>query len=171
MAPYTIHPRMNNSSRFIYDLTSVIVHTGTLDSGHYYSYCQQGENVGYNGQRSSRFLMKLILVANKYSFRRYIVVPLQRWQGHKGASIRCSKFQRIPAILHSSHTGLSGVRVCIGHNVPKLEPKHRSLPSIHHLSTISRSLWSIYPLELRGECSFALPLILLAVSMNRNAHV
>lgn len=46
MMPYTTDPSAQNSGRYMYDLSSAIVHTGTtVDSGHYYAYCRQGEQV------------------------------------------------------------------------------------------------------------------------------
>ena len=33
-----------HSQRFVYDLTSVIVHKGSLDSGHYYAYCRESHH-------------------------------------------------------------------------------------------------------------------------------
>lgn len=43
MAPYTTKPESRHHKQFMYDLTSVIVHTGSLNSGHYYAYCRHGE--------------------------------------------------------------------------------------------------------------------------------
>lgn len=37
----TFPPPRIESERLIYDLTSVIVHKGSLDSGHYYTYCRE----------------------------------------------------------------------------------------------------------------------------------
>ncbi|PLB34555.1 putative ubiquitin C-terminal hydrolase Ubp8 [Aspergillus candidus] len=44
MLPYTTNPNSKvDKSRFIYDLSSAVVHKGKLDAGHYYVYCRQGD--------------------------------------------------------------------------------------------------------------------------------
>ncbi|KAG2418063.1 hypothetical protein HFD88_001163 [Aspergillus terreus] len=44
MLPYTTNPHSNvDKSRYIYDLSSAVVHKGKLDAGHYYVYCRQGD--------------------------------------------------------------------------------------------------------------------------------
>lgn len=45
MLPYTTRPWSQEKSDFDYDLLSVVVHLGDIDSGHYLAYCRQGENV------------------------------------------------------------------------------------------------------------------------------
>ncbi|CEN59638.1 Putative Ubiquitin C-terminal hydrolase Ubp8 [Aspergillus calidoustus] len=44
MLPYTTNPDTAvDKSRYIYDLSSAVVHKGKLEAGHYYVYCRQGE--------------------------------------------------------------------------------------------------------------------------------
>ncbi|OJJ40307.1 hypothetical protein ASPWEDRAFT_166387 [Aspergillus wentii DTO 134E9] len=45
MLPYTTNPHTQriDKSRFMYDLSSAVVHKGKLDAGHYYVYCRQGD--------------------------------------------------------------------------------------------------------------------------------
>ncbi|PWY88442.1 ubiquitin carboxyl-terminal hydrolase [Aspergillus heteromorphus CBS 117.55] len=44
MLPYTTRPHAKvDRTRFMYDLSSAVVHKGKLDAGHYYVYCRQGD--------------------------------------------------------------------------------------------------------------------------------
>ncbi|KAL1964020.1 hypothetical protein VTN77DRAFT_7566 [Rasamsonia byssochlamydoides] len=45
MLPYTTKPNSSkvDKSRFMYDLSSAVVHRGKLDAGHYFVYCRQGD--------------------------------------------------------------------------------------------------------------------------------
>ncbi|EEP80577.1 conserved hypothetical protein [Uncinocarpus reesii 1704] len=43
MAPYTTSANSKNIFKYTYDLLSVVVHIGDIDSGHYLAYCRQGE--------------------------------------------------------------------------------------------------------------------------------
>ncbi|KKK13802.1 hypothetical protein P175DRAFT_0511588 [Aspergillus ochraceoroseus IBT 24754] len=44
MLPYTTNPNSRvDKSRYIYDLSSAVVHKGKLEAGHYYVYCRQGD--------------------------------------------------------------------------------------------------------------------------------
>ncbi|KAH8435032.1 putative ubiquitin C-terminal hydrolase Ubp8 [Aspergillus melleus] len=44
MLPYTTNPHpLTDRSRYVYDLSSAVVHKGKLDAGHYYAYCRQGD--------------------------------------------------------------------------------------------------------------------------------
>ncbi|KAL1956215.1 hypothetical protein VTO42DRAFT_7562 [Malbranchea cinnamomea] len=43
MLPYTTRPWSRDKSDYDYDLLSVVVHLGDIDSGHYLAYCRQGE--------------------------------------------------------------------------------------------------------------------------------
>ncbi|EER23407.1 hypothetical protein D8B26_001512 [Coccidioides posadasii str. Silveira] len=43
MAPYTTRSHSKNVLKYTYDLLSVVVHIGDIDSGHYLAYCRQGE--------------------------------------------------------------------------------------------------------------------------------
>lgn len=45
MLPYTTRPNSQKVDKFAYDLSSVVVHKGKLDAGHYYAYCKQGDKV------------------------------------------------------------------------------------------------------------------------------
>ena len=45
MLPYTTRPQSRKVGRYMYDLSSAVVHKGKLDAGHYYAYCRQGEQV------------------------------------------------------------------------------------------------------------------------------
>ena len=49
MLPFTTNPQSKrvDRSKYLYDLSSVIVHRGRLDSGHYFVYCRQGDQVSY----------------------------------------------------------------------------------------------------------------------------
>lgn len=47
MLPYTTkqYSKSIDRSKFIYDLSSAVVHKGKLDAGHYYAYCRHGDEV------------------------------------------------------------------------------------------------------------------------------
>lgn len=45
MLPYTTQPWSRDKSDYDYDLLSVVVHIGDIDSGHYLAYCRQGDQV------------------------------------------------------------------------------------------------------------------------------
>jgi ubiquitin carboxyl-terminal hydrolase 22/27/51 len=46
MLPYTTNPKPGlDKSKYVYDLSSAVVHKGKLDAGHYYVYCRQGNEV------------------------------------------------------------------------------------------------------------------------------
>lgn len=46
MLPYTTNPHpLTDRSRYIYDLSSAVIHKGKLEAGHYYAYCRQGDQV------------------------------------------------------------------------------------------------------------------------------
>lgn len=49
MLPYTTKPNSQKvpKSKYMYDLSTAVIHKGQLDTGHYYAYCRQGEQVGY----------------------------------------------------------------------------------------------------------------------------
>ncbi|KZZ97047.1 Ubiquitin carboxyl-terminal hydrolase family protein [Ascosphaera apis ARSEF 7405] len=68
MMPYTTDPSAQNSGRYMYDLSSAIVHTGTtVDSGHYYAYCRQGEQwFLFNDDKVLQVSIADVLNANAY---------------------------------------------------------------------------------------------------------
>ncbi|KAJ9218349.1 hypothetical protein DTO166G4_215 [Paecilomyces variotii] len=45
MLPYTTKPNSQKvpKSKYMYDLSTAVIHKGQLDTGHYYAYCRQGE--------------------------------------------------------------------------------------------------------------------------------
>lgn len=43
MLPYTTRPSSCDRSDYEYNLLSVVVHIGDMESGHYLAYCRQGE--------------------------------------------------------------------------------------------------------------------------------
>jgi len=46
MLPYTTNPDVRvDRSKYVYDLSTAVVHKGKLDAGHYYAYCRQGDQV------------------------------------------------------------------------------------------------------------------------------
>ena len=45
MLPYTTRQKSKKLSRYLYELESAIVHKGKIDSGHYVSFCRQGDQV------------------------------------------------------------------------------------------------------------------------------
>lgn len=47
MLPFTTDPDSKgvDTSLYMYDLTSAVVHKGKLDAGHYYVYCRRGDQV------------------------------------------------------------------------------------------------------------------------------
>lgn len=47
MLPYTTNPNSQHvdKSKYWYDLSSAVIHKGKLESGHYYAYCRQGDQV------------------------------------------------------------------------------------------------------------------------------
>ena len=48
MLPYTTAPNARDDrSKYIYDLSTAVVHKGKLDAGHYYCYCRQGDQVSF----------------------------------------------------------------------------------------------------------------------------
>ncbi|KAI5289931.1 hypothetical protein KEM54_002854 [Ascosphaera aggregata] len=68
MRPYTTSASSSNSEKFMYDLSSAIVHTGTtVDSGHYYAYCRQGEQwFLFNDDKVLQVSIADVLNANAY---------------------------------------------------------------------------------------------------------
>ncbi|EKX52244.1 hypothetical protein GUITHDRAFT_51654, partial [Guillardia theta CCMP2712] len=58
MDPYTIQgierrEKMEGDDESLYDLVGVLVHTGTADSGHYYSYIKERKPVSLDGDNDS----------------------------------------------------------------------------------------------------------------------
>lgn len=47
MLPYTTKPNSQKvpKSKYMYDLSTAVIHKGQLDTGHYYAYCRQGDQV------------------------------------------------------------------------------------------------------------------------------
>ncbi|KAI5310168.1 hypothetical protein KEM55_000955 [Ascosphaera atra] len=68
MVAYTTRPHSHNSAQYMYDLSSAIVHTGTtVDSGHYYAYCRQGEQwFLFNDDKVLQVSVADVLNANAY---------------------------------------------------------------------------------------------------------
>ncbi|KAK2744043.1 hypothetical protein FQN57_004496 [Myotisia sp. PD_48] len=67
MLPYTTRPNCHNRSRFQYDLLSVVVHIGDLDSGHYLAYCRHGEQwFKFNDDRVTVVTEAEVLGADAY---------------------------------------------------------------------------------------------------------
>ncbi|KAI5295030.1 hypothetical protein KEM52_002555 [Ascosphaera acerosa] len=68
MLPYTTKPSASGSEQYVYDLHSVIVHTGTtVDAGHYYTYCRQGEQwFLFNDDKVLQVSVADVLNANAY---------------------------------------------------------------------------------------------------------
>ncbi|EGD93422.1 ubiquitin C-terminal hydrolase Ubp8 [Trichophyton tonsurans CBS 112818] len=67
MMPYTTSPRSENRSQFQYDLLSVVVHIGDIDSGHYLAYCRHGEQwFKFNDDRVTVVAESEVLGADAY---------------------------------------------------------------------------------------------------------
>ncbi|EEQ30393.1 ubiquitin C-terminal hydrolase Ubp8 [Microsporum canis CBS 113480] len=67
MMPYTTRPRSHNRSQFQYDLLSVVVHIGDIDSGHYLAYCRHGEQwFKFNDDRVTVVAEAEVLGADAY---------------------------------------------------------------------------------------------------------
>ncbi|KAF3490580.1 ubiquitin carboxyl-terminal hydrolase [Arthroderma uncinatum] len=67
MMPYTTRPKSPNRSQFQYDLLSVVVHIGDIDSGHYLSYCRHGEQwFKFNDDRVTVVTEAEVLGADAY---------------------------------------------------------------------------------------------------------
>ncbi|GAQ45247.1 hypothetical protein AtubIFM54640_011431 [Aspergillus tubingensis] len=68
MLPYTTCPQAKvDRSRFVYDLSSAVVHQGKLDAGHYYVYCRQGDDwVLFNDDKVTAVTEAEVLNADAY---------------------------------------------------------------------------------------------------------
>ncbi|KAF4234482.1 hypothetical protein CNMCM6805_008583 [Aspergillus fumigatiaffinis] len=69
MLPYTTHRHREDldKSKFIYDLSSAVVHKGKLDAGHYYVYCKQGDQwVLFNDDQVTAATEAEVLNADAY---------------------------------------------------------------------------------------------------------
>ncbi|EAW06899.1 putative ubiquitin C-terminal hydrolase Ubp8 [Aspergillus clavatus NRRL 1] len=68
MLPYTTNPNSKvDKSKYIYDLSSAVVHKGKLDAGHYYVYCKQGDQwVLFNDDQVTAVAEADVLNADAY---------------------------------------------------------------------------------------------------------
>ncbi|GAB1194865.1 hypothetical protein APSETT444_004116 [Aspergillus pseudonomiae] len=68
MLPYTTNPNCRaDKSRYIYDLSSAVVHKGKLDAGHYYVYCRQGDEwILFNDDQVTSVTEADVLSADAY---------------------------------------------------------------------------------------------------------
>ncbi|KAE8150426.1 ubiquitin carboxyl-terminal hydrolase [Aspergillus avenaceus] len=68
MLPYTTNPHTRgDKSRYVYDLSSAVVHKGKLDAGHYYVYCRQGEEwILFNDDQVTSVPESEVLSADAY---------------------------------------------------------------------------------------------------------
>ncbi|KNG83968.1 ubiquitin carboxyl-terminal hydrolase [Aspergillus nomiae NRRL 13137] len=68
MLPYTTNPNSRaDKSRYIYDLSSAVVHKGKLDAGHYYVYCRQGDEwILFNDDQVTSVTEADVLSADAY---------------------------------------------------------------------------------------------------------
>lgn len=68
MLPYTTNPDSRvDKSRYIYDLSSAVVHKGKLDAGHYYVYCRQGDEwILFNDDQVTSVTEADVLSADAY---------------------------------------------------------------------------------------------------------
>ncbi|KAH1278812.1 hypothetical protein KXX16_000084 [Aspergillus fumigatus] len=83
MLPYTTHRHREDldKSKFVYDLSSAVVHKGKLDAGHYYVYCKQGDQwVLFNDDQVTAATEAEVLNADAYLLfynLRLFTAPLQ----------------------------------------------------------------------------------------------
>lgn len=68
MLPYTTNPDVRiDRSKYVYDLSTAVVHKGKLDAGHYYAYCRQGDQwVLFNDDRVTVASEAEVLNADAY---------------------------------------------------------------------------------------------------------
>ncbi|KAF7591377.1 hypothetical protein BBP40_001603 [Aspergillus hancockii] len=68
MLPYTTNPNSRlDKSKYVYDLSSAVVHKGKLDSGHYYVYCRQGDEwILFNDDQVTSVTESEVLNADAY---------------------------------------------------------------------------------------------------------
>ncbi|KAB8079422.1 ubiquitin carboxyl-terminal hydrolase [Aspergillus leporis] len=68
MLPYTTNPKPGlDKSKYVYDLSSAVVHKGKLDAGHYYVYCRQGnEWILFNDDQVTPVTEAEVLNADAY---------------------------------------------------------------------------------------------------------
>ena len=92
-----------------YDLLSVVVHVGELDTGHYTSYCRVGDQVWANGFPNGPPALCLV-GAQADLGASYIVVCLQRPPRRAGEQVRCPWGPGVPALLHHQVPSLRGGR-------------------------------------------------------------
>jgi hypothetical protein len=107
MLPYTNRARSRDSRENMelersctYDLLSVVVHVGGLDTGHYTSYCRVGDQVSY----PRRYEYPCSTVTDM----RVLVVQIQRPQGRNGEYLRSSRCPGISLVLHHQIPRLAG---------------------------------------------------------------
>ena len=72
MLPYTTKSQSKNvdKSKYMYDLSSVVVHKGKLDAGHYFAFCRQGDQVCYHA-----FIYSMSVSSSLYTD----ISSLQKW--------------------------------------------------------------------------------------------
>ena len=105
MLPYTNRVRRDNRESLelerscTYDLLSVVVHVGEIETGHYVSYCRVGDQVSSKAISTSPIRIVLLISPG--------VVQIQRSQSGTCKPVRGSGRKRIPPILHYSVTRVS----------------------------------------------------------------
>lgn len=77
-----------DESRFLYELTGILVHTGGAESGHYYSYVKQGNRwYEFNDKRVDFFNIDQSLVDECFGGRKYVNV----WDSMKKMNVQQEK--------------------------------------------------------------------------------
>lgn len=67
MLPYTVKKDKErvDTSKYLYDLSTVVVHQGSMDSGHYYSYTRLGgDKVSTCPNRNSSIQPQILITLN-----------------------------------------------------------------------------------------------------------
>lgn len=110
MLPYTNRARtQDNRENFelarscTYDLLSVVVHVGTIDTGHYISYSRVGSQVSTFSWLSGIYLELT-----------WIVVQIWWSQGYFGHGIPSTRSWGVHIVLHHSVSGIGGYLAYIG---------------------------------------------------------
>lgn len=127
MLPYTNRLRnregregMELERSCTYDLLSVVVHVGEIETGHYVSYCRVGDQVcEHNGAFK-------LADANT----RALVVQVQRSQSGDGDYLRGSRRPSLPTVLHHKIFGLKPPQVGVLENVDLVPPLSSSPPHL-----------------------------------------
>lgn len=128
MLPYTNRARTADAKEqyelgrsCTYDLMSVVVHVGEIDTGHYISYCRVGEQV-------KAFSFDLLGKDRQYA-NMMAVVHFQRPSGGTGIQIGCARCQSLPLVLHRKDPAVEEARPVM--STQREQQQH--IPTVMHI--------------------------------------